>query len=106
MSFLVNKEFFYRVKIGDTISEIKRQFNSDNIVRNNKDIPLFAGEWLLVKVNDYKTHIVKPAETLNQIADQNNITVEKLIEDNNLSNEKIFIGQRLKIIDNSNKKTP
>lgn len=95
----MKKEFYYRVKCGETIRELKEKFNTDieNILRNNKDIDLYAGEWVKIKQNDYKIHIVKPTETINLIADLYGITSDKLLKDNELISEKLFIGQILKI---------
>lgn len=93
------KEFYYRVADGDNLSKICQQFNTEpaGIVRNNCDIPLYVGEWVKICVNDFITHFVKPAETIASIAARYSIDKEKLIADNNLSGEKLFIGQKLKI---------
>ena len=90
-------DFFYRVT--DLNLDIFKEFNTskENILRNNQNIKFYSGEMLKIKVNDYKTHFVKPAETLKQIADVYNVDFSKLKQDNNLENEKLYIGQRLKI---------
>lgn len=93
------KIFYYRVLDGDNLPEICQKFNTskENILRNNTEIPLYAGEWIKIKVNDFVEHFVKPTETLNIIAQNFCTTKEKLIADNNLQMEKLFIGQKLKI---------
>ena len=93
------KVFYYRVLGGDNLSEICQKFNTcqENVLRNNKEIPLYPGEWIRVEVNDFLTHYVKPAETLAAIAENYSMSKEKLMLDNNLSSEKLFIGQQLKI---------
>lgn len=95
----IEKQFVYRVLDGDTLASICLKFNTsiENIVRNNKDIPLFAGELIEIKVNDYIQHFVKPAQTLKDIAEMYNITTEEIKEKNNLQSEKLYIGQVLKI---------
>lgn len=93
------KEFYYKIEQGETINFLCEKFNTskENILRNNKDLKLFMGEWLKIKVNDFLTHIVKPAETLSIISNKYNVTSEKLMQDNNLQTDKLFIGQSIKI---------
>lgn len=90
-------EFFYRVT--DLNLDLCKEFNTskENILRNNQNIKFYGGEMVKIKVNNFKTHFVKPAETLQQVADFYNIDVLKLKEDNNLEDNKLYIGQRLKI---------
>ncbi|MEA1973339.1 MAG: peptidoglycan DD-metalloendopeptidase family protein [Candidatus Cloacimonadota bacterium] len=51
-----------------------------------------------------KYHIVKKNETLLQISKITNISERKLIIFNNLENDKIFVGQKIYLIPNINKK--
>ena len=97
-------KFKYRVKDGDTLSEICSRFNTskENIFRNNNNIDLFVGEWIEITVNEFLTHIVKPTQTLSQIAQMYNVDVSDIIEFNNLKTDKTYIGQILKI-NNKNK---
>ena len=92
-------QFYYRVQNGDDFANIYSRFNTskDNIIRNNNDLDLYVGEWIIIKTNEFKTHIVKPTEKLTDIAFKYNIDIEKLKLDNNLKIEKLFIGQMLKI---------
>lgn len=99
MKVSLNKEFYYRVTQQDDFYSICKYFNTskENIERNNHTIPLYAGEWVKIKVNDYISHIVKPAETLQQISLQYNISIQSIIDYNNLLSDKLYIGQILKI---------
>ena len=99
MSIKLDNQFYYRITKGDTILKICEKFNTskENIVRNNFDLDLYDGEWILIKQNDYIVHIVKPAETLFSIANIYKIPTEKIKNDNNLKNDKLYIGQHLKI---------
>ena len=92
-------QFYYRVQEGDSLLKICNKFNTskDSLKRNNESLDLYVGEWLIIKTNDYKTHYVKPAEKLTDIALKYNTNVEKLKQDNNLQNERLYIGQMLKI---------
>ena len=95
----LSKEFYYRVLDGDNLNKIRQRFNTEqeNIIRNNSEIPLYAGEWIKIKVNDFITHFVKPTETLKVVSEKYSITPEELASFNNLQTEKLFIGQKLKI---------
>ena len=98
----IEKQFVYRVQDNDTLASICLKFNTsiENIIRNNKEIPLFAGELIEIKVNDYINHIVKPTESLPKIAQKYSITTDDIINRNNLLTDKVYIGQILKIYKN------
>ncbi len=102
MNIVLAKEFLYRIKQNETINVLCTKFNTNknNIVRNNENIPLYVGEWVKIKVNDYLSHFVKPMETLSKIASKYNLSVEKLKTDNNLQENKLYIGQLIKIYKN------
>lgn len=99
MEINVCKEFYYKVKDDDCFQSIINKFNTskENVIRNNPEIKLYSGEWIYIKQNNYLTHIVKPAETLANIALYYGVNCEQIKQDNNLINEKLFIGQMLKI---------
>lgn len=97
MDIKICDEFYYRIT--DVNLDMFSVFNTskDSILRNNNKINFYPGEWVKIKANDYITHIVKPAETINLIAKLYEISADKIIKDNNIDNLKLFIGQRLKI---------
>ena len=97
MEIKQSEEFFYRVtKNNEAIFE---NLNSceENVFRNNKNIAFYDGEWIRVKKNNFIIHHVKPMETIEKISSQYFVSVEKIINDNNLNSNKLFIGQELKI---------
>ncbi len=98
MKIELDDEFFYRID-NEKSNDLYYKFNtnSDNVLRNNQTINLYPGEWVKIKKNDYITHIVKPTENIIRICELYNIDKQKLIEDNNLTSEHLFIGQMLKI---------
>ena len=102
MDIKTSKEFWVKIEKEKTIAEVENKFNA-TVERNNKDLNLYSGEWVKVCVNDYKVHVVKPTENLVRIAEIYNVSPQELMKQNNLENEKIFIGQRLKIknVDNN-----
>ncbi len=99
MKIVLAKEFLYRVKENDNILDLCMKFNTSksNIIRNNNKIDLYTGEWIKIKVNDYLSHFVKPMETVSKIAKQYNLSIEKLKADNNLKENRLYIGQLIKI---------
>lgn len=99
MDINLSKEFVYRIQEKDTIESLCKKFNTckENILRNNDSLNLYAGELVNIVVNDFQIHIVKPAETLNEIVNKYNIDAVRLKQDNNLVSEKLYIGQMLKI---------
>lgn len=54
-------------------------------------------QYKIVDVENRESYIVKPLDTLNSIAKSHNISVEELKKTNELKNDKLFIGQILKI---------
>lgn len=95
MKLEICDEFFYRFDGENLLT----RFNTckNNILRNNPNLNFYCGEWVKIKINNFKTHCVKPMETLAIIAKLYNIDVNKIIHDNNLKSNKLFIGQTLKI---------
>lgn len=93
------KKFKYRVQPGEDLKSICNKLNTskENVLRNNYNIPLYAGEWVEVTTNDYFIHVVKPAQTLEEIANMYEIDIDSLIKLNKLETNKLYIGQTLKI---------
>ncbi len=96
--FKVCPEFLYRLQ-GENEKELYLKFNTskDNVLRNNDNIKFYKGEWIKIKVNNFKTHIVKPMENLTKISKIYNVEEQTLKDWNNLNSSKLFIGQHLKI---------
>ncbi len=99
MNIDLDYQFFYKINLKDNYKSLTQKFNAEksNILRNNDKLNLYAGEWVKLKQNDYIMHYVKPAETLNKIAEKYNMDKNKILLDNNLLSERLFIGQMLKI---------
>lgn len=86
--------FYYRVE--DECFLKKFNTCSSNVLRNN-NINFYPGEMVKITLNDYKIHTVSPMETIRSICEKYGITEELLKIKNNLTSEKLFIGQQLKI---------
>lgn len=97
MKVKMSERFFYKVE--DENFDVYKNFNTskENILRNNEELKLYKGEWIMVKMNDFISHYVKPTETLDIISNKYSLNKIQIIRDNNLENEKLFIGQLIKI---------
>jgi len=95
----------YTVKSGDTLYKIANSYDidvKDLIEYNNlSSTTLNIGKQLLIPVveedNEYDTYVVKSGDTLYQIANSNNISVNELMNLNNLSTNILTIGQKILI---------
>lgn len=96
--FKLCKEFYYRIQ-DESEKELYQKFNTEkeNVLRNNTKIATYKGEWIKISVNNYKTHIVKPMENLLTLSKKYNIEEDVLKQWNNLTSNKLFIGQHIKI---------
>lgn len=90
---------YYRIKADDSLASISQQFNIDIncIHRNNPSVDFYEGEIVKIIRDTGQIHIVRPSETLEQIAAKYNTSGEQLINLNNLKNKRLFIGQKIKI---------
>ncbi|MBQ3502289.1 MAG: LysM peptidoglycan-binding domain-containing protein [Clostridia bacterium] len=88
---------YYQVNDGETLIAIMQKFNlpANSVVRNNPSIDFYEGEVVKLIYETKQMHVVKPMENLTNIAQQYNLTVEDLIELNNLKSTRLFIGQNL-----------
>ena len=100
----------YTVKSGDTLSEIAQRYgtNVSSIVALNPSIQnpnlIYPGEQLTIKTNIINSnssntvYIVKPGDTLGNIAIQYNTSVNELVRMNNISNPNlIYPGEKIVI---------
>ncbi len=106
----VQADSIYYVRTGDTLWEIANKFDVtvDMLFRNNKidNNWLYVGQKLIIKDtgNSGNPHVyyVKTGDTLWKIAQKYNITVEDIIEINNLTDYTLYIGQKLYLDKSSN----
>ena len=97
-------EFIWvQVNSDDTIHSLLQKYNVgiSSLIRNNPSIDLYEGEVVKIIRKTNLRHIVKPMETLLDISQKHNVSVDDLIKWNNLTSKRLFVGQAL-IIDNSN----
>ncbi len=110
-----NNQISITVTRGETLSSIAFRYGTTvtNLVKlNNIQNPnlIYIGQRLLISTtnnainntnrNNSSVYIVKAGNTLNQIANEFNVTVESIAIENNIQNPNlIFVGQRLIIED-------
>ena len=95
----------YVVKKGDTLYSISRKFNIsvDKLkeINNIKTNTISVGQQLIVKdipyEEEYNTYIVKKGDSLWSISQKYNITVNELIDINDLDELTLQINQELKV---------
>lgn len=116
----------YTVKKGDTLLEIAIRYNTttetlsqinnlknENIKINQKiKLPYGSEEKpvpvpeVLIKPQSNKTHKVEKGDTISAIALEYQTTEEDILKLNNLKNDKIFLGQNIKLPDYAKKREP
>lgn len=101
----------YEVVSGDTLYSISRKYDVDiqtireinNLSNNNLSIGSILK--IPIEVNpgtgDYSTYIVKSGDTLYSISRMFNMSVSEIRSLNNLFSDSLYIGQVLRVVDNS-----
>ena len=93
-------QVLYTSRIGDSLESIAMHFsvNVESILRDN---PLFStlypGCVLLITGIGQKRVVVRPLQTLDEIAKENGVSKQNLMKRNNLTSEKVFVGMPLYI---------
>ncbi|MDO4282327.1 MAG: LysM peptidoglycan-binding domain-containing protein [Clostridia bacterium] len=104
----------YQVVAGDTLSSIANRFNitvNELVALNNISNPdlIYVGQILKLKSsvnNTVNSYVVQAGDTLSAIASRYNTSVDYLAQINNISNKDlIYVGQVLKLSQNSSTKT-
>ena len=101
----------YTVRVGDTLYSIAKKNNTTvekiRELNNLKTDTLTVGQQLKIPYNtmlddafdnDYLIYVVKKGDSLYSIAKKYNMSVQKLIEINDLKSNVISVGQQLKVI--------
>jgi len=91
-----NTTILHQVTTGQTLKDIARQYNTNlEVLKQNPTKELYTGQCIALTNLDKKYHVVKPAETIQSIAQKYETTPEKILEKNNA--QQIFIGQLLEV---------
>lgn len=106
-----NNEVIYIVKRGDTLSQIAKDYgvSVQSIVDNNGIVNpnlIYVGQKLIIKggtenaggEQNQVVYIVKRGDSLSQIAQNYRVSVQSIVNSNNIANPNlIYVGQRLVI---------
>lgn len=97
----------YTVKVGDNLYTIAKRYNvSVNDIKNLNNLTsdlLSIGQILRIPVvtsdesEEYQNYVVKSGDTLYSIAINHGMTVDELIDINNLQSNNLSVGQILKV---------
>ena len=93
---LSKDDIFYKVGYKENAETISKKFNiteKDLKIDNYEEI--IEGDYLYIPFKNSAVHIVKPTETLEQIAKMHNVSVNHIKKKNNI--EMIFVGMKLYI---------
>ena len=91
------ENFIYRPLKDESIEQIATKFNADvNDVEYLSVGEHYEGEFVKIKSGKEHTHIVKPLEDLNSIAQKYNVSAYHIEQCNNLKTRRLFIGQKLR----------
>lgn len=91
----------YKVKSGETISGITKRFKLNNIstiiaCNNIENVrSLNAGKRLIIPSVDGLIHIVKDGETISAVSKKYNVSIEDLLDVNDLTSEVLSTGTKL-----------
>ena len=90
------------IKVGynQTLNSIAKQYKLTTKIlslANNGVSDVEEGDYIIIPYRARAVHIVRPLETLNEIAKKYNVCIEKLKKDNNID-APLFIGQQLVIV--------
>ena len=93
---LIDNFLPYQVYRVDEVTDIKKFAMQHNVAPQNcicESSSLKVGDYVIIKTKSYKVHIVRPGESIEDIAKLNNISLDRLKELNIV--DKIFVGQQL-----------
>ena len=97
LSFVKNR-FLYMVEAGDTIKSIADKFNTTQqvlIVTNDLESDVKVGEYIIVEKVEGDLYIVKPNDTLEDIAKNDQERIIAIKKRNKI--DKIYVGQKIYI---------
>ena len=95
MSEIYNKNIIYKLEDGESLESVCKDFkvNINHIKKINNINFCESGDYIFLDQTQLNIHIVKPNETLSDIAKIYGTTEEEIKKKNNI--EKTFLGQQL-----------
>ena len=93
----IYNNYVYRIDKTETLQQVADKFNTSVAEISCRDTNnVYEGDFVVIKKVNNRTHIVKPLETLSQIAKIYNVKEEDIAKNNDLKTNKLFIGQKLR----------
>lgn len=92
----LDKEFLFEVKT-DNKQALNHLLKEKYVVAStiNNNVEFEEGDKIIFKNSNHKSYVVKPLDTLQNIAKKFGVTKERLMEVNSLKSSRVFIGQKL-----------
>lgn len=92
----LDKEFLFEVKT-DNKQALNHLLKEKYVVAStiNNNVEFEEGDKIIFKNSNHKSYVVKPLDTLQNIAKKFGVTEERLMEVNSLKSSRVFIGQKL-----------
>lgn len=95
-NYVQTKNVFYIVEAGDSLDSVATLFNvPKDYIKNNNTGEFYQGKVLFLPETNFSSYVVQPFDTLQKIANTNGTTVDALMLKNNLSNDYVFVGQKI-----------
>ena len=88
---------YYRVKAEENINQIAKTFNISTLNVKTNGVDIEEGDFVEIRNAFENVHVVKPLETLKQIADMHNLTEDYIMKINSLKSKILFVGQRIRL---------
>ena len=89
----IQKTQVFKIKDKTNLNEFITEFNINNCDCITECNNIEKGQYVVVKPRDYFIHVVRPNQTILDIAKKFNTTQESIKKDNNCNN--VFVGQHL-----------
>lgn len=86
-----NKKFCCKLSDNSQFEKIKDNYEVIASTGTKK------GDYLLLKKSQNFIHIVKPKETIEELAEKYKTSIKEIVEINDLKTNKLFIGQQIKL---------
>ncbi len=90
-------DIIYFVKQGETLSSIADKFKTTKeiIIEDNQLTEVEEGDILWIRKRNMSVYVVKPADTLQKVAQKNGVSVAHIREVNKLKSDSLYVGQKI-----------
>ena len=90
-------DIIYFVKQGETLSSIADKFKTTKeiIIEDNQLTEVEEGDILWIRKRNMSVYVVKPADTLQKVAQKNGVSEAHIREVNKLKSDSLYVGQKI-----------